>query len=635
MPSSDATMLLTAATILSLAACASPEPAAPECEVTAVSITPQNPSVIVAKTLALSASVSQQHCDPAPTVAWSSSAEGVATVSQNGLLTGVTPGTALITAAVAGVTATTTVTVLEVPVATVIVLTDHSSRAAGQTTTVRAELRDPDNQVLTGRAVRWSVSDMSRAILPPGSEWTLCATEGSTCTFTGTKQVRYGASDTWSYRELTGGTPCTNAVFGDPLVGVVKQCHIADLATSVSGGPGLQVTTIASGIVALTATPIDPPASVTGNALLTITPAVIDHIAAGGLITCARFTDGRSYCWGYDQGVLGSAGIASMLRRPIAASGEVSPDLLVPTPVQGGVRFTELTAGGAHICGRTAANAAYCWFGNDGGQIGDNTTEFRAQPVPVSGGHAFAGITAGFAFTCARTTAGAGYCWGWNGNGELGDGTTSNRLAPHPVSGGLTFTHIAGGGAHTCGVTAAGTYCWGHNQFGELGDNTVTHRLVPALVAGAAVFVETSPGFHHSCGRTVAGVAYCWGRNEFGELGDNSTAQRNAPVPVTGGLSFAQLGAGNAFTCGRSTSGAAYCWGAGFNGRLGNNSTADRSAPTPVSGGLSFVQLVVGYSHACGLTSDGAMYCWGENANGQIGDGTTVDRLVPTLVSIP
>src|SRR3712207_8358033 len=30
--------------------------------------------------------------------------------------------------------------------------------------------------------------------MPSGTTWTLCATEGGTCVFTGTRQVRYGAN---------------------------------------------------------------------------------------------------------------------------------------------------------------------------------------------------------------------------------------------------------------------------------------------------------------------------------------------------------------------------------------------------------------------------------------------------------
>jgi parallel beta-helix repeat protein len=58
------------------------------------------------------------------------------------------------------------------------------------------------------------------------SDWTFCASEGSDCRFSGTTQVRYGANGAYAYQTLTDGTPCTNAVFGDPAPGVAKSCAV-------------------------------------------------------------------------------------------------------------------------------------------------------------------------------------------------------------------------------------------------------------------------------------------------------------------------------------------------------------------------------------------------------------------------
>lgn len=58
----------------------------------------------------------------------------------------------------------------------------------------------------------------------PTGSWTRCATEGETCSFSGTRQVRYGQNETWITKTLTGPVSCSNATFGDPLVGVSKVC---------------------------------------------------------------------------------------------------------------------------------------------------------------------------------------------------------------------------------------------------------------------------------------------------------------------------------------------------------------------------------------------------------------------------
>jgi hypothetical protein len=59
--------------------------------------------------------------------------------------------------------------------------------------------------------------------------WTACASEWGTCTFSGTRDVRYGAGTTFVSRTLTGSTSCSNAVFGDPTPGVAKSCSYSSV----------------------------------------------------------------------------------------------------------------------------------------------------------------------------------------------------------------------------------------------------------------------------------------------------------------------------------------------------------------------------------------------------------------------
>ncbi|MFI5066584.1 MAG: alpha-L-rhamnosidase C-terminal domain-containing protein, partial [Streptosporangiales bacterium] len=59
---------------------------------------------------------------------------------------------------------------------------------------------------------------------PAGSAY--CAPENGICSFSGTATVAYGANGTFTSRSLTSGTPCDNAVFGDPDYGTVKACFL-------------------------------------------------------------------------------------------------------------------------------------------------------------------------------------------------------------------------------------------------------------------------------------------------------------------------------------------------------------------------------------------------------------------------
>src|SRR5438132_1696904 len=93
------------------------------------------------------------------TVTWSSSTTTVATVSNSGLVSGVTPGTATITATSEGKSGTSSVTVTNVPVATVDVTPPSASVQAGQTVQLTGTPRDAGGNPLSGRTVTWSSSN--------------------------------------------------------------------------------------------------------------------------------------------------------------------------------------------------------------------------------------------------------------------------------------------------------------------------------------------------------------------------------------------------------------------------------------------------------------------------------------------
>jgi parallel beta-helix repeat protein len=62
----------------------------------------------------------------------------------------------------------------------------------------------------------------------PNASWSYCAAEHGTCTFSGTRQVQYGANGMYFYQTATDSIACTNEVFGDPLPGVSKTCNVSN-----------------------------------------------------------------------------------------------------------------------------------------------------------------------------------------------------------------------------------------------------------------------------------------------------------------------------------------------------------------------------------------------------------------------
>lgn len=137
------------------ASCGSPSGPAP---VASVVISPAGPSIITGTSQQLSAATNDAKGNALTNraVTWSSTSTSVATVSTSGMVTGVTPGTTVINAASEGISGSTTVTVLPVPVASVRVTPAAASVTAGNTTQLSADALDGAGNVLTGRSILWT-----------------------------------------------------------------------------------------------------------------------------------------------------------------------------------------------------------------------------------------------------------------------------------------------------------------------------------------------------------------------------------------------------------------------------------------------------------------------------------------------
>ncbi|PYP27374.1 MAG: hypothetical protein DMD55_08505 [Gemmatimonadetes bacterium] len=132
--------------------------APPPAPVASVSVSPASASVSVGQTVQLAATPKDANGNPLTgrTVTWSSGNSGVATVSASGIVTGVSPGAATITAASEGKSGTAAVTVSSVPVASVAVSPTSASVSVGQTVQLAATPKDANGNPLTGRTVTWS-----------------------------------------------------------------------------------------------------------------------------------------------------------------------------------------------------------------------------------------------------------------------------------------------------------------------------------------------------------------------------------------------------------------------------------------------------------------------------------------------
>jgi hypothetical protein len=69
--------------------------------------------------------------------------------------------------------------------------------------------------------------------------WVECSKEWQRCTFTGTRNVRYGANGTYAaVRSFSNGVDCRNQSFGsDPVPGITKTCWLEATSTAPSPSP--------------------------------------------------------------------------------------------------------------------------------------------------------------------------------------------------------------------------------------------------------------------------------------------------------------------------------------------------------------------------------------------------------------
>lgn len=116
------------------------------------------------------------------TVTWATSNATIATVNASGLVTGVAPGGATITATADGKSGSQAVNVIAAAVASVTVTAPVTTLSAGGTTQLTAVVRDAAGNVVTGRTITWTTSDAAIATVSPTGVVTGVATGSVTIT---------------------------------------------------------------------------------------------------------------------------------------------------------------------------------------------------------------------------------------------------------------------------------------------------------------------------------------------------------------------------------------------------------------------------------------------------------------------
>jgi uncharacterized protein YjdB len=283
------------------------------------------------------------------TIVWSSSNDAVVGVSQTGLVTGITPGTATITASAPGAAAegtspsgTLAVTVQYAPVASVLVIPSVTSVALGATTTFSATLLDAAGLQLTagGRTLSWESLDPARATIN-------AATGVATGVSPGSTRIRASASSPGQ-----GTLPIGEATLTVTQVPVSSVTVVPSIET-IHLGPTYSRT--------FTAVASDAAGNVISGRNVVWTSSnqnVAAVVATTGLVTGLGL--GTASITATVDGVSGTAAVSVDLVPIVSVTlSPTSSNLVVPGTLQLGVTLRD--SAGAPINGVAFGNRAILW----------------------------------------------------------------------------------------------------------------------------------------------------------------------------------------------------------------------------------------------------------------------------------
>jgi len=260
---------------------------------------------------------------------------------------------------------------------------------------------------------------------PPSRTW---IPEGSNAVDLEIGNVRcYLAADGQVYCWGTGRASGLNGTGTmEPLIEPrIPVVGITDAVGLVVGGPYACART-SGGEVWCWGEMLDP---TTGTGITALSPirvlTGVQQVSAGNGVTCGLRMDTDLECWGGNAN--GRVGVGSELDW-------------VPVPTQlefpSGTEITQVSVGGSHACAVEREGHVLCWGSNSDGQLGVTSGMGESNvPVQVQDISDATFVSAGSSHTCAVTRSGDVWCWGANNGGALGDGTTETRDYPVQVRG--------------------------------------------------------------------------------------------------------------------------------------------------------------------------------------------------------
>ena len=417
----------------------------PPAPVASVSVSPASPNILMGQTIQLTATLRDANGNvlTGRTVTWSSN-NAAASVNGTGLVSGAAAGSAAITATSEGQSGTASVTVSNVPVASVTVSPTSASLLVGQTVQLTATPKDANGNPLIGRTVTWSSSNASIASVS-ASGLVSGATVGGPVTITATSEGQSGTASVTvanapvasvtvapaSASVATGQTVQLTATpkdaNGNPLSGRVVTWSSNNTSVATVDGGGL-VTAGAVGSATITATSEgrSGTASITVTgvpvASVTVSPAAASVQAGQTQQLTATLKDangnvltGRTVMWSSNNTTVASVNGTGLVTAKVAGSATITATsegqsgtasiTVTPVPV---ASVTVTPASGSVAVGSTLQLAATPRGANGNPLTGRTITwqSSNATMASVNGSGLVTGVAAGGPVTITATSEG-------------------------------------------------------------------------------------------------------------------------------------------------------------------------------------------------------------------------------------
>lgn len=208
-------------------------------------------------------------------VSWQSSNAAVASVDAFGVVTATSPGSTNISATSEGKSGSATLTVTQVPVASVSMAVNSATMRVGDTQIASASARDANGVALTGRSMSWTSSNPSVASVTQGGVITAVAV--------GSVAISASSEGQFSSAAITVTPNVASVALTVPVTTIVvgQQSQAAALAKDGSG------TTVTGVLITYSSSNLSAATITSNGAITAISPGTTTITAAVGAVTAS------------------------------------------------------------------------------------------------------------------------------------------------------------------------------------------------------------------------------------------------------------------------------------------------------------------------------------------------------------